>query len=187
MLSLFFVNEIEFLFDVRKGFVFLASFIYWIFVKTFYKELTTSVVFSASLVMLSSQLLLAFSPGAIIPILEQIVRSIKITDFTGARGLSGLAPEPGFAGALGATYCGILFFLKTKSSSGLVWWVSFLFGVSIVVLSKSGTGYMLLFIVVAVYTFVSFSAPKIVFYLFVPYVFLLPTLLIIEGLQLPSN
>lgn len=167
LLSLFFVREIEFLFDVRKGFVFLASFTYWIFVKTFYKELTTSVVFAASLVMLSSQLLLAFSPEAILPIFEQIVRSIKITDFTGARGLSGLAPEPGFAGALGAAYCGILFFLKNKSSSSLVWWISFLFGVSIVILSKSGTGYMLLIIIAAVYTFLNFSAPKMVFYLFV--------------------
>lgn len=173
LLSFFFVNEVEFLFDVRKGFVFLASFIYWMFVKTFYKELTTSVVFAASLVLLISQLMLIFSPEAIIPIFEKIVRSIKITDFTGARGSSGLAPEPGFAGALGASYCSILFFLKNKYSPGLVWWVSVLFSVFIVILSKSGTGYMLLFIVVSVYMCVNFSTPKIVIVFFVSFMLLL--------------
>ena len=75
----------------------------------------------------------------------------------------GWLPQPGFEAALRATYCGILFFLKTKSSSDQVCWIFLLSGASIVLLRKFGAGYMLLFIILAIYTLVDFSDYRILF------------------------
>lgn len=84
-----------------------------------------------------------FSPGLFISIFSWTVgRDIKITDTSGARGASGFAAEPGFAGAV-AVVClaALCYFWKSLPSRGRRFLLAMCF--IMIVITKSGSGSLL--------------------------------------------
>jgi len=79
--------------------------------------------------------------------LGKFVRVIKVEDFTGARGVSGLSPEPGFLGAMSIVYMLLGVYFNEKGHSRVSFIYCICLSVFMLLISKSGTGYLYLLII----------------------------------------
>lgn len=105
--------------------------------------LTNRLVFYVALTNFCFVLINFFFAEQFINLASNFVRVIKVVDVSGARGASGLAPEPGFTGAMCVVYIAIAFFnMRFNRDSRYVVSIFILCSVALF-LTKSGTGYLL--------------------------------------------
>ncbi len=145
------VRELNF--EFRKTIGLLVAFYIYHFFRVYHSCFGEKFLLLVVSVSFFSILLHATAPDFFLNSFGHFVREIKVINLEGARGASGLAPEPGFAGALAVFYiaAAIVFYESRGERKFLVPIV--LMCISIIVLSRSGSGALLLVIFLAFFYF----------------------------------
>ena len=122
----------------------------YLFFVNFSHRLDQRFIFYVSLVSLGLLSLHFLAPGLFIAVFEPFVRIIKI-DAIGVRGASGLAPEPGLAGAVAVSTLAISTYLKDFRGDDRYYWKIFSMAIFTVFMTRSGTGTLYLLIFLSLY------------------------------------
>lgn len=144
----YFVN-IESEFDIRKRVGLLLAFFVYYLTKRFHVYFKFKVFYWAVIVNFACGMFHLLLPNLFATTLGQFVRTIKILNFTGPRGISGLSSEPGFFGAMCVFFLALLLYFSKREPIRKrdIYTIVFM-AVSLIVLTKSGTGYVFLMVFV---------------------------------------
>ncbi len=144
--SLFYLG-LEGQFDPRHRFGLPLAFLVYITIKTYWKYLNPKIVFTSIMFNALGIIFHMLSPSNFVLIAEKITRKIKVTEFS-ERGASGFCPEPGLASALFAILFLTLFYLRRRNDIKKVPFImSSLVCILCMLLTKSGTGVLLLLVI----------------------------------------
>jgi len=136
-----------------QGFIrFTFAYFAYIFFKLYIGHISARFIFILTCLH-TFTLFLHFALGpTFTAIAENFVRSVKVSSF-GIRGVSGFAPEPGFAGAIAVSLIGAAFFVRDFKGASKFFLPSLLLGVVSVAITRSGTGSVLLGLFLPIYYF----------------------------------
>lgn len=146
VLSCVYVNPANPYFTFRESFGLLIAFAtYWFFCR-FQQCINQKIVAVAVFANFFAVLFHFLSPVLFSETLGIFVRDIKILNVSGFRGASGFASEPGFMGGLAVFYIAIAFYNRDYIQDCKYFYFSVCGSLLILILSKSGTGALLLII-----------------------------------------
>ncbi len=153
MWSILYIDIEDPFFSFRKSLGLLIAFFLYFFFKKYFLVLNSKILFWIVFVNFTAVVFHFLFPQIFADSLGQFVRTIKLLSMEGSRGASGFAAEPGFAGAMAVFYLAVAVLLKESRRDVYKFWLTVFFCLSIVVLSKSGTGSLLLLIFLALMYF----------------------------------
>lgn len=145
VLSLVYFINIESEFGIRKRVGLLFAFFIYYLTKRFHVYFKFRIFYWAVVVNFACGMFHLLSPNFFATTLGRSVRDIRVLDFSGPRGISGLSAEPGFLGAMCVFFLAVLlYFSKREYIPKRDSYVIIFMTVTLIILTKSGTGYVLL-------------------------------------------
>jgi hypothetical protein len=145
ILSFVYFTNIEGEFDIRKRIGMLFAFFVYYLTKRFHRCLKFKVFYWAVVVNFVCGIFHFIAPAPFASTAGHFIRTVKIYSYSGPRGISGLTTEPGFLGAMCVFFLAMLVYFNKRESIHKrdVYTIVFM-AVTLIILTKSGTGYVLL-------------------------------------------
>jgi hypothetical protein len=149
VVSVFYINPFgEFDLSMKKAILMPVSFIVFFIARRCNVSFSYRVYVLSVTVSFIAALIHLLYPELFVASFGHLVRVIKVVDLSGARGVSGLSPEPSFLGAMGVFYILLGMFFYEKKRDYIVIVYCCVLSILMIILSRSGTGYLYLVIII---------------------------------------
>lgn len=156
-LFLIYINIFDVDFVIKKRITLLVAFLVFYITRRLHFRFNHLVFGCAVLVNFLAAIFHRVDPIRFKMIAEHILRDVKIIDFSGSRGVSGLAPEPGFLGGMGVFFLLLLVYFSHRQKLHPIYILSIsAMSLIIILMTKSGTGYMFLFVFFIIFYLTTF-------------------------------
>jgi len=152
LLAIFYINPEYPSFTIKKSSSLLIAFLSYHFFSLHRNKLTQKFLFFIVLLNFIVLIINFVSPSVYSQLFGPFLQAVRShSDMKGPRGASGLAPEPGFIGALSVFYIMATIIISKKENNKKYKYLIIILSVIMITLTKSGTGLLLLVLFTLLY------------------------------------